>query len=601
MLTLHRQTRTIITDESFSVILKWINPCCYMDSIIGDVGLGIEISVNEFTRTEFGNPDRFEKLRSAVDRKFPDVSIRFDGVLLMSGTLVITDATDESYSGWLQSELGVLGTKQRDKFINEMPFKTGVAFDPETPATAEYACVTVYNPNFWDGIGREVDDPRKHYDENGVLVQNDGKITYLAERLFTLHHGYINRLDNEFHIITTGIDPETSVASVDGCVVSPYLNLYYVIKEVLRMNDFFVIDSANILTNPFAQVLLYNNFNIFKQDFTTEEQEFTYWDYDLNEMVGMGSFYTVTSMAWSLDTFNYADLVPRISLKDFLLSIQNRLNLVFHFRNDKSVALINRNDVPNADPYDLDEYFVGTWKIGEQKNVSLKFTEELEQNDQLISENWHDLSERRANYKDPVANKAVLLAVTGSELGDLRLVKDEFKIYEYKWAVFEATTDKYVGEQTDILEWVVASIVPQPYFYGDAEEIEEIKTSCSKLAGSVLPRTAQRGNVGSARSLWSDFSFRLLPYGFNAFDEDVLDFDGETGLFNLFWKNWAHFWKTRLPVEAQFMIPLNVLVYIINNITQPYRTRHGKFIIEELECEFQGNLMGLVKVKGYKI
>jgi len=110
MLTLHRDSRTIVTDDKFSVTLKFVNPVCFMDSIPGDVGFGLEISVNEYTRAEFGNPDRFEKFVVGQDRKFPNVSVRFSGTTLLSGTLIITNATRDSYSGWLQSELGVLGT-----------------------------------------------------------------------------------------------------------------------------------------------------------------------------------------------------------------------------------------------------------------------------------------------------------------------------------------------------------------------------------------------------------------------------------------------------------------------------------------------------------
>ena len=66
---------------------------------------GIDIPVNDFSRTIFGNPHRFERTR-AGGPQFPGFEVRFSGVLLLSGTLNITNATTDKYSGWLQSELG---------------------------------------------------------------------------------------------------------------------------------------------------------------------------------------------------------------------------------------------------------------------------------------------------------------------------------------------------------------------------------------------------------------------------------------------------------------------------------------------------------------
>jgi len=54
-------------------------------------------------------------------------------------------------------------------------------------------------------------------------------------------------------------------------------------------------------------------------------------------------------------------------------------------------------------------------------------------------------------------------------------------------------------------------------------------------------------------------------------------------------------------VQGEFLLPLNELKYVIENITQPYSTREGKFIIEEMEVDFQGDLMSTVKIKGYKL
>ncbi|MBV5334821.1 MAG: hypothetical protein JZU49_03340 [Sulfuricurvum sp.] len=546
--------------------------------------------MNEYTRTEFGNPHRFEKYTVGQDRKFPNVSVRFSGALLISGTLVITDANEETYSGWLQSELGVLGTAQRDKFINEMPWKTGVTFENKTAYNHylgdEYACVPIVNPAFWEGKGRQLQAGATYINLLGewkTLPETMNELTLLF-REFKSH--MINRL-----LPTMLIDIEGP-----GCVVSPYLFLSYVVNEIFRMNGFFVDSVDNPLENSLFQPLIYNNYNILKQEFALEERTTSTWNQLTSEEENV-QIIQVTNTSWSVGTFTYADLVPKISLKDFILGIQNNLNLVFHFKQDKTVKIIERNNIPSNAPYDLDAYFLGFWSIGERKDLTLKFEQKLDEKDEIFDNVWHDLSDRRTFFKDAVDTLAELQALPTPEFGDLRLVREVNKIYEYKWAVFTAENEQRYETQTDVCEWKEASIMPQPFFYGTSDEIEEITSNCSLLHFDAYLKTQQKGNISSARSLWSDFSFRLLSYGLTG----SLNFHGDDGLFENRWKKWAHFWKNRLPVEGEFNMPLNILYYVIDNITQPYRTRHGKFIIEEMEVDFQGDLMGNVKIKGYKL
>lgn len=602
MLTLHRNANTIVTDESFSVKLKWVNPACYFDAIPGDVGLGLEISVNEYTRAEFGNPERFEKYAAGQDRKFPGVSIRFGGALLLSGTLVITNATRESYSGWLQSELGVLGTAQRDKFITEMEWKANQSFVNKTlynPLSDDYACVTIQNPTFWEGKGKSQEFTITYLDEFGVTQTTTIEKNKLTQLFESTKGVRVNRMLADFNLDITG----------DACVISPYLSLNRTVSELFRLNGFFIDYTSYTPADDYDYfaTLIYNNYNIFKQTFTVETVESGYFDQFLTEWVTT-SINEVKAATWNLAPFNYADLLPRLALKDFILSIQNFLNIAFVFRSDNTVNVINRNDIPVMQAYDLESYFSGFWNIGERKNVSLKFLQEYDKTDELTAD-WHDLSERLTDFLTPVVDIAALKAIVSPQLGNLCLVTSLNKIYEYRWAVFDAIDADFRSIETDVLEWIFVSTGNQPYLYGTEDEVEEIKTNCSTLPynndGSVLyPETLytkQHGNISSSRSLWSDFSMRLIHYDRILLDKDKLEFAGTNGIFNRRWLKWARFWKNRLPVEGEFMLPLNELYYVINHITQPYSTRHGKFIIEEMECDFQGSQMGLVKIKGYKL
>ena len=597
MLTLHHNANTIVTDADFSVKLKWVNPACFMDAIPGDVGLGLEISVNEYTRAEFGNPERFERFDLLPSsRRYSGVAIRFNGFLLMSGTLVITNATTETYSCWLQSELGVLGSKERDRFITDIAMpedqtfvnKMASAYDPETDT---YAAELIENYDFWEGKGRQENVDYPYYDEN-----SDPQIRQVMEyRLSTLFK------TNKYGKVNRESGGAIDVAG-EGVVVSPQLYLHSATKELLRSCGFFIDDTANFLkSTDLLKLLIYNNYNLMYQTFTVSRENAPHWNSYLNIMENVAANF-ITNTTWSVGTFDYASLLPKVSLKDFILGLQNWQNIIFQFLTDRTVRVIDRNAIPDAEAYDLDQYFMGDWILGDQKDFILKFMQEMDDNDSSFSDDWHDLSDRRADFGTPVQDFADLADIPSPFMGELRMVLSENKIYEYTWSVLEKKiAESIIDIQSDVLEWKQASIGPQAYFYrtGD-KEIEEIKTSVAPIFMiNNNPSVRQKGNIKSMKSLWADFKLRCIYQGID--NNPMLLMDGSSGLFARRWANWSRFWATRLPVEGEFLLPLNELNYIIRNITQPYSTRHGKFLIEELECDFKGDQIGTVKVKGYKL
>lgn len=579
MFTLEIDGETIVTDENFSFVLEVENPLCNLTELIGPMALGVNIAVNEHTRPKFGHPERFEKYSATNDRKFPNAAIRDDGFRIISGTLIIKSADKQNYSGWLQSDLGALGTAQRDKKITEMPWKSAewVNKTAYVPGVDEYATRQVINPIFWDGKGRRIIDP----------LNAEEKVTYLTERFRELKNFEVNKiLLPDFSTDDTG----------EGCVVSPYLFLNWAVTDMLRMNGFYVDPDNNALADAEnVSLLIYNNFNIFRQLFNTFPQELGYWDHELNDWV-VTSVETVTDMTWYITEFSYADLLPKIPLKDFIISLQNFLNVVFDFRMDRTVAIVNRNTTIDKPAYDLDAYFSEDWIIEDQKDVTLKFIQEPDPTDELTND-YHDLSDRRSDFRDSVETFEDLKALEDPQHGELRLVRSEDKIYEYKWKEF-TEEDQYYMEvgNYDILEWVFVSTGQQPYFYGTADEIEEIKTGCSSLRfENFLLKTRQHGNVASARSLWADFSFRLIEY--YGLQQTFLYFDK---MFPMRWRNWADWWMKRKTARNSGNIPVSELYYIMNHITDPYRTRSGNFIIKKLSVPFKGSVMGEVEMEVIK-
>lgn len=603
-----------------------------MNEIPGNAGIGITIPVNEYSRAIFGNPERFEKYAAGNDRRFENVSIRYDGVLLIDGVLIINSADKENYNCWLQSWIGATGDEQRDKYINELEWDDTTLWDNKIvylEAIDDYCMAQVHNHRFWEGKGKEAAEDREitnEDDEKEQLVDTDNVLTQQFREGFEY---LVNRTNYSWPVI----DIYGKKSTQQALVVSPFLFFHYALKEILRMLKWFVDDDNNCIKDMacFANLFIYNNFNICTHAYTKKYTNVTNFNTDTLEYEFV-TIEEITGVVWRVtEAIDYADLVPRIALKDFILGLQNYLNIVFHFRDDKRVSILDRDTILKGDPIDLDEYFMGDWMIGEKKDVTLKFISEYDPDDSMMGDEWHDLSDRRADFADPVDTYEDLEAITTDPEGTIRRVKATNKYYEWKWSVHIAEDHQHLEAQFDILAWEFLSNGPQHYFFGDGDEIEEIKTGISSpIMGTVtktslititekieVPVVLQKGNVCSMRSLWNDFAPRLLFYHTNAsaktkniyataeyLDEEKaleLDWYAKYGLIEKRWKNWARFWSTRLPVEGRFMLPMNMISYVKNNITSKFRTRHGEFIIEEMETEFAVGMVGVTHIKGFKV
>lgn len=612
MLTISYNGNHIPIEEGTSIKFKWVNPACYFDQIPGDVGLGIDIPVNEFSRTIFGNPERFEKYSSGSDRKFQGLEIRFSGLLLMTGTYNITNATNEKYTGWLQSEIGVLGEKQRDKFITDLPWATDNYFSNlinyDEMSGHEYATIEVVNPVFWEGIGPEQDVNVWSYDEDGELKETQEKWSVLR---------YHHRKEDGFKI-NRGLDGGFINTEGKAPVVSPYLFFNYTLREILQMNGLY-LDKNCLSADKYPSLVIYNNFNIMKFEYILVSTEVVRmwknpWEEWIFEPPPIEMTWRVHQYWWEMQAFNYVDLLPRISLKDFLLGIQNFFNVFFFLRSDMKVDLIDRNEILSLPAVDISPFLLGNWQIGERKDISLKFKSEYDKDDAMFSQDYHDVTERREFIKEAVEDKASLDAIENPDIGEIRLVKSLNKYFEYKWDVYAELDKNNSDNQINILQWVFISNGPQPYIYGTAEEIEEIKTCISTIqmekynSMSKKPTVMQKGNLSHMRNVWNNFSLRLMFYAGGHFggshtadDEHSLNWDGDNGLFEKRWKIWAKMWANRLSVEADFNLPLNLLIFMKNNIYKKFRTENGEFIIEEMEVEIGLHMIGKTTIKGYKL
>ena len=116
--------------------------------------------------------------------------------------------------------------------------------------------------------------------------------------------------------------------------------------------------------------------------------------------------------------FNFTNLLPRISLKEFLLMPQNMLNFATVFSGNR-YAILDREGVMASDPIDIDAYFMGEWTLKGKENNLVKFSVATDANDYYFGTYYQDLDEREADFIADVNTAAEMQAITPAVGGTL--------------------------------------------------------------------------------------------------------------------------------------------------------------------------------------
>ncbi|MGQ7868686.1 hypothetical protein [Sunxiuqinia sp. sy24] len=584
MLTLEVKDKQLSTSEDFSVTIEDRNPATDFEEIPGSKGVGIQLPINAANRTILRNPDRYEKMGTTDDRRFTGAALRHHGQVIQKGTLVIDD-TKNGYSGWLRDVVGNLAERVTGKLINQSTLGGERTFANKTnynPLTDDYACPKLFNRHFWRDRGKRSDRQVTTTDLEGNESQDKEDDNELSWQF----------LENEQFLVNY---PTATGVKADGVntapVVSPMLFLWKLVELILSDNKIFVKENFLKENVSLQKLILYNNFNILKQVLVTEPKIFYYMRYE-EYMRLTAEEKTVTKVTYIADKFQLADLIPKLSLGELILSTQNLLNVVFSFNDLDECRIVDRQRLLTGPAYDVDEYMFGEWELHERKSVTVKLEMEHEENDYAFSDNWQDLSDMRHNIKESVQQRADL-DLLSPEMDEIRKVTSENNYYQWHWHVLTTGDSLESQAQEDILGWEMITIGFQPYFYNDEDkEVEEIKTKFSTLRQSRngYPLTMQKGNAEMFRTQHESFTPRLLFYGGDEAasyrtNNLALDWDGDDGLANQRWNFWLPFWANRLPATGYFKFPASVFYYIKNNkALLPLKTRHGSFIIDEIDA-----------------
>ena len=600
MPTIEKNNKALNTTVDFSVQIEDQSPLTKFDDIQGGKAIGISIPVNDVNRQILNNPDRFEKLGQKDDRKFTGYSIRHNGQVLMEGTLIIDETTKSEYSGWLRDLVGNLAERVKGKYINQTALggeKTFVAKTDYDPATDDYCCPKIFNRHFWRDRGKTVKTPKTVIDMEGTEFSKNEDIGNLTLQHLENEEYFVNYRDIT-GLVTGGLDKAP--------VVSPFLFLWKTVELILKDNGIFVAE--NFLKNDpeLIRLCMYHTFNIAVQEmYTTSYTQFAhdYW----GDMTQEQETFKITGMTWATDKFQYKDLLPKMGLGNFILAIQNKLNVVFDFNGIDEVRIIDREAVLISEAYDIDEYAIGEWEPGDRKDVTIKLSDEKDSNDAAFSDNWQDLSDIRDYIGEPVIQRTDLPLT--AELDEIRLVTGEERYYQYHWYTPEAENADGTMQQEDILDWEAISLRFQPYFYNDGDrDNEEISSKLGTLRQSAngYPIVQQQGNCAAFRTRFTSFSPRLFFYldGDAAAHQTAalsLDYDGDNGIAAKRFRYTLPFMANALTVKRTFKLPASIYHYVRSQkAAMAFRTREGSFVIDKMTATANRAQLIRCEIEAYK-
>ena len=570
------------------------------DKLRGNSAPSISFPYTENNRAILNDPNRFE-LRRNGRKEYSGFRLCYYGYLLMSGTLVLQDG----FSGYVRGAVGDLAAANEDKKITdynlpEVEFDNKESFDP---ATDDYCAPVIVNRNFYKDVS---------------LVQQY-KLTDESVYEETLLQHYHRETGYFVNSRTEGIvDIPSTVLDVLGFtsserptnVISPMLYLFRALQILLKANMFFLRQNAFAENADLNQLVIYNNYSI---------NELSVYGAQLNTGQSKSeqerySLFPFRYYSQALGLVKYKNMLPPVTIKEFILGVQNFINLAIVLSEDMRYDIVDREEVLIGNAVDIDKYFTGEWILPEKKDSVIEFKMNYDNNDELFSSFYKDLSTRDSDFGTDVASISALEAIASPSVGELRRVTAENKIFEYQ---IETVTDIY-GVQHEQAAWKFISIDFQNGKYNKETSIdkpvETIETSFSTCAKQTVAEVMQVGAFNLRKNSESSFSPRIMFESSNTCQNNTFNyFLGYTGPKNLIdtrWKHTARFLSRRQPVEGYFSFPIGVLTSIIKDVQTSairglnhtkYATRHGEFVIDKITTRFTHAGIGMSKVEGYKV
>ena len=504
--------------------------------------------------------------RANLQQKSWPAKNTINGLEMIEGLLKVDGVEGEFYDCYLGAGLYEFSTLIKDKTLKDLDLggeRTWVTKSSWDYPAEDFTIFPVLNPMFY-GL-----------DENGDWAQQ----AFIDDNL-----GYQNffNFNTGNNLITT----ENATA-----VITPFPFVAYLLKQIFKFAQY-KIKVNEFEENPqLIKKVLYTNNSIIRLTYSL-----------VGGIWGAGPTRT-------LDKWDMTKIVPDVKISNFLIWLQNHLNICFVFDRNREVRIIDREKRMNmaASTFLLDKIVVNTTNSKFDKDKrGVEFKQEFDTNDHHFTEKygWRKLSDDDyKNMKPSVPTYDDL--PTPAEAGDVRLVDQD---WYFKWQ--EYTVLDTNGNETEFKSWRWEAYTNrhQNMKIGE-EDFEKIETGFSP--------TDYRGQIhvqGNA-PLWMttpefhECKPKLLNYigvhdeiprggGNGSIEHKTVGNDlyyGENPLYLTRWKNTVRFFINRVP--GDFKMTLSPREFRDLDTTIPYLHPEGfAFFIDEcsaavkegadlLECE----------------
>jgi hypothetical protein len=485
----------------------------------------------------------------------------------IEGELTVIEGNEDVYQCTVAHNIGVLAQRAGTDSLRDIDFGTDIFRNkPQyTYPTDNYALFPVHNFLFFP--------EGSNFQEDYVLNSQLQNYWDVAQQRFRDYADSIEYL------------------------ITPFPFLCFVLKKLLEYYGFQLVENWMEQDNDMKNIVFYNN-----SDIATTAPNYVNQEIEVTDNHGRTLclfLYAAFFDDWIAAPFQLADMMPDMTVTDFLKSMMNFCNSYFIFSEEKvsfKKRVLRFNTFFNIEPFLLEKV---TFEKHE-KTTALKFTWEHDTNDYLVQSMWKDINKMRQYYigettianlsaLQPAPNTLVYVPALDSYL-IYRLVEPENAQPYYAWGVYS------LNFQNETVTWEE----------DEKKNEKSIKVGFSTLIyhkdiyGMHLPMTQQQGRnylypnaqenkpklliyhgIGTHGTAVTYPYASSTCYGKNEYREPnrtlEIRFDGQTGIYRKFYSSYL------AALENRTLKKLKTKINVPYSIYTPIIYRHECFLIVEIE------------------
>jgi hypothetical protein len=519
--------------------------------------LAYDISFPDTPRNRqlFGFPARLGFVR---EKKRFDFRAVFSGRVLINGSIEVTQTSKDEYSAYATDAAGTLADIVKGKNIRDLDYGNDVAFTNKgeyTPGSDDYCLFPVLNVGFFENKGPSWDDngTTKYYNWDAHITNGSKQNKY-------------NSGNDNFDIYTWDIagggDQYENLH-----VITPFPFLQSVLKRMFRSLSRELMTGLLETDNDIKRMCFYSNFDIAKFNKITVTTTII-----IPNPWGGVTQNSDTEMTGDpyYDNFAWRKILPDMTVKDLLVSLQVLLCGAFDFYSDNTVRFYGKKEVIDSNIFqDWTNKVISSIDVGEVEKKGVFIDWELDDNDVVVSAmKFNDeLKDRLNDIGEAVDLYSELEAISTPEVGEIRFVKNDDTWYEYRAEIMDID-----GDDQQVFGW---------YFFGSAwfgkyhnpensnEEFESLISSPYVQNGYC--KVHQPGNRVDFEK--AEYSPRLMIYHGKVNGEPLgssynrdkngnvisgrdlsLVWEDSTSLWEKRWKKWGEFLANAIPVSFETLL-----------------------------------------------